>query len=190
MAAMAALIAGCSSSPGSNPTLTGASSTVDERTTAPSPQAPRIATLGDFPEFPHEPLPDAVAGSLQAVLDGAVEDGTVGGVSAAVVVAGSGSWSGASGVDEEDNPLKPDTQLVVASVGKTVTAAQILRLVEEGELGLDDPITEHLPPRAAMSFDANRATIRDVMGIRSGITDPPGYEYLVDSGATTTELLE
>jgi CubicO group peptidase (beta-lactamase class C family) len=187
--ALAALIAGCTSSPGSSPKPAEPSSTVDAGTTAPSPQASPIATVGDFPEFPRGPLRQSVAGSLQAVLDGAVEDGTVPGVTAAVIVAGSGSWSGASGVDGAGAPLTQDSRLLTASVGKTVTAAEVLRLVDEGTLRLDDPITDHLPPRAEAAFDANGATIRDVLGMRSGILDPPGYVEIVDAGITPIELL-
>jgi D-alanyl-D-alanine carboxypeptidase len=129
-----------------------------------------------------------VAASLQAVLDGAVEQGTFLGLTAAVIVADSGSWSGATGVDLEGDPLTPDARLQLASVGKTVTAAQVLRLVEEGKLGLDDPAADHLPRELAF-FDVNGATIREVLGMRSGIPDPPGYEALVDTGSTPAELL-
>ena len=85
--------------------------------------------------------------------------------------------------------MTPDARLEIASVGKTVTAAQILRLVEEGKLGLDDAAADHLPPELAF-FDANGATIRDVLGMRSGIPDPPGYEALVDTGSAPAELLK
>ena len=189
MAAMAALIAGCSASPEARPTPAEPTSEVAAGTTAPSPQPSPTATLGDFPAFPKGPLPESVAASLQAVLDGAVEQGTFLGVTAAVIVADSGSWSGATGVDLEGDPLTPDARLLIASVGKTVTAAQVLRLVEEGKLGLDDPAADHLPPEAA-SFDANGATIRDVLGMRSGIPDPRGYGAFVDAGSTPAELLE
>jgi len=188
MAATAALLVGCGASPESPP-APEPTSTVEAGTPAPSAQPSPAAELGDVPEFPKGPLPEPVAASLQAVLDGAVEQGTFGGVTAAVIVADSGSWSGATGVDLEGNPVTPDAQLLIASVGKTVTAAQVLRLVEEGKLGLDDPAADHLPPEAAF-FDANGATIRDVLGMRSGIPDPAGYIALVDSGSTPAELLE
>jgi CubicO group peptidase (beta-lactamase class C family) len=182
-AAMAILIAGCSPSP-EGPTPAEPTSEVATGTTAPSPQPSPTFTLGDFPAFPKGPLPESVAASLQAVLDEAVERG----VTAAVIVGDSGSWSGAAGVDLEGHPLTPGARLLIASVGKTVTAAQVLSLVEEGKLGLDDPAADHLPPEVAF-FDANGASIRDVLGMRSGIPDPPGYEALVDSGSTA-ELLE
>lgn len=190
MATMAVLVAGCSASGESSPTVPEPISKVDAGTTDPSPQTFPVAKVGGFPELPRGPLPEPMAASLQAVLDGAVQDGTLGGVTAAVVVGGSGSWSGASGVDAEGELLTPETRLLTASVGKTVTAAEVLRLVDEGTLGLDDPIIDHLPPEAVASFDANRATIRDVLGMRSGIWDPPDYVELVDSGLTPVELLE
>jgi len=182
MAAMAALIAACGALGESSPTPAEPTSKVNAGTTVATPRHSPIATLGDFPEFPQGPLPEPVAASLQAVLDEAVEQGTFRGVTAAVIVADSGSWSGATGVDLAGNPLTPDAQLLIASVGKTVTAAQVLRLVDEGKLGLDDPAADHLPREVAF-FDTNGATIRDVLGMRSGIPDPPGY-------GTPAELLK
>jgi D-alanyl-D-alanine carboxypeptidase len=183
VAAMAVLIAGCGASPESPPTSAKATG-VDAGTTTPGPQRSPIDRLRHFPEFPQRPLPETVAASLQAVLDGAVEEGTFRGVTAAVIVADSGSWSGATGIDLEGDQLTPDTQLLIASVGKTVTAAQVLRLVDEGKLGLDDPAADHLPPEIAF-FDANGATIRDLLGMRSGIPDPVGYV-----GLTPAELVK
>jgi D-alanyl-D-alanine carboxypeptidase len=107
------------------------------------------------------------------VLDGAVEQGTFLGVTAAVIGADAGSWSGAAGLDlQARNPLTPDAQLPIASVGKTVTAAQVLSLVDEGKLGLDDPAADHLP-RELKSFDTNDATVRHLLSMRSGIPDLP-----------------
>ena len=45
----------------------------------------------------------------------------------------------------QGDALTSDSRLHTASVGKTVTAAQILRLVEDGKLGLDDPAADHFP---------------------------------------------
>jgi D-alanyl-D-alanine carboxypeptidase len=152
---------------------------------------PPVAAIGEFPEVPDEPLQEAIADSLQSVLDEAVSDRTVGpGITAGLIVGGSGSWSGATGVDLASEPLTPESQLEIASIGKTVTAAQVMRLVDEGTLGLLDPITDHLPPEAVSAFDANGATIQDLLGMRSGLREPPGYEGLVDSGSTPIELLE
>lgn len=189
VAPVAILLVGCSSAPAVTTAGTPSASVSTVATSPPpSPSAVPVLTLGNFPPFPRSPLPARHAASLQAVLDGLVEDGTMPGVAAAVVLGGSGSWSGAAGVDSEEHPLTPDARLLLASVGKTVTAAQILRLVEEGAIGLDDPIADHLPPEVAF-FDANGATIRDVLGMRSGIIDPPDYVEFVDRGPTPAALL-
>ena len=120
-----------------------------------------------------------MAASLQAVLDHAVADGMVRGATAAVIVAGSGSWAGAAGVDRRGGPLTPGSRLLTASVGKTVTGAQILRLVDDGELRLDDRAADHFPPELA-ALDANGATVRDLLGMRSGLRDPGNYVALVE----------
>jgi len=172
-AAIAILIAGCSPSPEARPTPAAPTSEVAAGTTAPSPHPSQTVTLGEFPAFPKGPLPESVAASLQAVLDGAVEQGTFLGVTTTVIVADAGSWSGAAGLDlQARNPLTPDAQLPIASVGKTIIAAQVLRLAEQGKLGLDDPAADHLP-RELKSFDTNDATIRHLLSMRSGIPDLP-----------------
>ncbi len=140
-------------------------------------EAPRTYALGEFPEFPSGPLSESIAARFQAVLDEAVDKGTFTGVTAAVIVADRGSWTGAAGSMEgvEDVPLTPDSRLPTHSAGKNIVAAQVLRLVEEGKLGLDDPAVDHLPPELGF-FDANGATVRQVLGMRSGIPDLNEYE--------------
>lgn len=133
------------------------------------PDAPGIYALGEFPPFPDGPLPGSTAEALQAALDAAVEEGTFTGVTAAVIVADHGSWAGASG-SADGIPLTPASSSPTHSAGKTVVAAQVLRLVDDGMLGLDDQASDHLPPELSF-FDANGATIRQVLAMRSGIPD-------------------
>jgi D-alanyl-D-alanine carboxypeptidase len=185
------LITGCTSSTGEDPGSAQASpSASTETSAAASALLPAANTrLGHFPAFPEAKLPDSIAASLQAVLDQAVADGIVRGATAAVIVAGSGSWAGAAGVDREGGTLTADSRLLTASVGKTVTAAQILRLVDQGKLRLDDRATDHFSSELS-SFDANDATIRDLLGMRSGLSDPGNYFALAERHATVAELVE
>jgi D-alanyl-D-alanine carboxypeptidase len=150
--------------------------------TAGSSPSPAIR-LRDFPAFPDQPFSERVAASLQGVIDEAVEE--FGGISAAVIVGNAGHWSGAAGVDLRRNPLTTGSHVQIASIGKTVTAAQVLRLVEEGEIGIDDPAADHLPPELD-GYDANGATVRELLGMRSGIGGPASH----DAGATIPELVE
>jgi D-alanyl-D-alanine carboxypeptidase len=56
-------------------------------------------------------------------------------------------WSGATGMAAPavGTPLSPDATFRIASVTKTFTAAAVLKLFEEGRLGLDQTLTELLP---------------------------------------------
>ena len=62
-----------------------------------------------------------------------------------------------------------DDQFAIASTTKAIVAAQVMQLVEAGELRLDDLAADHLP--SDLDFDTNGATIRDLLGQRSGIPD-------------------
>src|SRR5688572_23526484 len=166
------LIGGCTTSADEDPGPAESVPTTPAETSAVADPLPTVSTrLGDFPAFPDAQLPDSVAGALQAVLDQAVAHDIVRGATAAVVVAGSGSWAGAAGVDRRGDSLTKDSRLRTASVGKTMTAAQVLRLVEDGKLRLDDRAADHFPPELS-AFDANGATVRDLLGMRSGFDDP------------------
>ena len=127
---------------------------------------------------------------LQTVLDEAVEKGTFTGVTATVIVADLGNWTGVAG-SIEGAPLTPASRLPTHSAGKNIVAAQILRLAEEGRLALDDPAADHLPPELGF-FDANGATVRQVLGMRSGIPDLNEYEgagfYPAEQASTASEV--
>lgn len=184
------LITGCTSTTDEDPDAAQTSPTASaEPSAAASAVLPAVRTgLGSFPAFPTGRLPVSVAASLQAVLDQAVADDIVRGATASVIVAGSGSWAGAAGVGRQGGALRVDSRLLTASVGKTVTAAQILRLVDDGKLTLDDRASDYFPARLS-AFDANDATVRDLLGMRSGLADPDNYGTLVARGLTTPDLM-
>ncbi len=57
---------------------------------------------------------------------------------------------------EKQIPITEDTVFRVASMTKVVTAVAIMKLIEEGKLGLDDPISKHLPQFANMGVCADK----------------------------------
>jgi D-alanyl-D-alanine carboxypeptidase len=155
---------------------------------SPREETPAPYALGRFPGFPTGAIADPAAAALQRVLDDAIAAGPFEGITAAVVVADQGSWAGASG-SAGGAPLAPETRRPTHSSAKTIVAAQVLRLAENGQLGLDDPASGYLPPELAF-FDANGATIRQVLGMRSGIPDlneSAGF-YPAEQAPTTAEV--
>ncbi len=81
-----------------------------------------------------------------------------------------------------DDPVRPDTVFRISSTTKPVVAAAALTLVDEGRLGLDDPVDDVLPElagrevlvdpadAAAGTVPARRPiTVRDVLTFRLGV---------------------
>jgi D-alanyl-D-alanine carboxypeptidase len=125
--------------------------------------------LARFPSPPNNPFPDPTIAALQAVLDKAVREGLPG-VTASILVAGRGAWTGAAGTSDGVQPMEVASQFGIASTTKTVIAAEIMWLAEQGLLRLDDPVSAYLP--AELDFDTNGATIRQLLSMTSGLQDP------------------
>lgn len=135
--------------------------------------------------------PARAANPLDAFLRSRVEKGDVPGVVAVVVDAHWTVYEGAFGkADVERNrPMALDSIFRLASMTKPITTLAAMMLVEEGRLGLDEPITKYLPefshlrvfesiPRADGSFATHaprRAIrIRDLLTHTSGM----GYSFI------------
>jgi D-alanyl-D-alanine carboxypeptidase len=121
------------------------------------------------------------------VLEGALERARaatgIPGLQAAVVVDGTVAWTGAAGlavdrrgIDPRSGrravrrsvPLTTATRFSIASVAKVYTATMVLQLVQEGRLGLDDPIARWLAPAPP---SADRVTLRELLTHTSGYAD-------------------
>jgi D-alanyl-D-alanine carboxypeptidase len=64
------------------------------------------------------------------------------------------------------------TPFAIASVGKTMTAVAVLRLVERGALSLDDPLTDLLPPRLTGPIRGIEAVrLHHLLTMTSGLPD-------------------
>ena len=92
------------------------------------------------------------------------------------------SWSGAAGVADRSSrkPLTPAAPFRIASVTKTFTAAAILRLVEDGKLGLNDPIARHLSATTTAllrrgGYEVDAIRVRHLLQHTSGL-----YDYAED----------
>jgi len=79
---------------------------------------------------------------------------------------------------EHQVPVGPDTIFQSGSIGKQFTSTAIMLLVEQGKLGLEDPITKFFPDAPA-SWRA--MTVRHLLTHTSGI---PDYEEAKDGPAS------
>ena len=123
---------------------------------ASSGPAPSVASAGPDPA------------SLQATLEEARRDLGVPGVSAAVVDDGSLVWSGVAGERTLDgDPVTPSTGFITASAGKSVTAAMVLLLAQQGELALGDRLSEYVRGLRG----ARRVRLRNLLEHSSGLPD-------------------
>jgi len=67
-------------------------------------------------------------------------------------------------------PVKPESIFQSGSVGKQFTATAVMMLVEEGKIGLEDPLTKYFPDAPATW---KQVTIRELLSHTAGFTDYP-----------------
>jgi CubicO group peptidase (beta-lactamase class C family) len=132
-----------------------------------APSTRETVEYGDYPTLPTTALPPAATGAMQNVLDKAIDAGTASAIAAAVIVPGVGSWAGAAGEGLDGEPLPVDAQFFIASITKTVVAAQVMHLAEQDRVDLDALLADYLPPDVAI--DTNGATVRQALAMRSGL---------------------
>lgn len=96
------------------------------------------------------------------------------GLALTVYTPDSGYWSHAEGVSnlETGTPLTPDHLFYLQSISKTYMAVAVLRLFEEGRLGLDDPLTRYLDyPWLHRLRGIERVTVRMLLNHTSGLPE-------------------
>ncbi len=92
---------------------------------------------------------------------------------------------------EGNKPIVPDTVFRLGSITKQFTAAAVLRLVEQGKLSLDDPLSKFI---AGYPAPGGAATVRELLNHTSGIqdyTEIPGFmaEANTNKPYTTEQLV-
>jgi D-alanyl-D-alanine carboxypeptidase len=108
-----------------------------------------------------------IGDGFDAVVQGLIEEGAPG-VAVAVLQDGEFIHRKAYGLADLEwgASLRPDCSFRIASLSKQFTAAAIMRLAEQGALGVDDPLERHLP-----AFDprGRKVTLRHLLNHTSGI---------------------
>ena len=147
----------------------------------PAPNQVRAVAATADAKDPAAPPPD-MAPVTAAVLS-AVEKGAVPGAVVHVSQAGRLLLFQGIGQADGDRPMATDAIFRIASMTKPITSVAVMMLVEEGKIGLDDPLSRHLPEFADLRVAGNArgelvaprrpVTIRDLLSHTSGI--PYGF---------------
>lgn len=107
-----------------------------------------------------------VENQLQEVLDKGIAKYDIQGVSASVIFPDGAIWNGVSGISYDSVPIEPYMLFAIGSITKNFIATLTLKLVEEGILSLEDPISRWLP---SYPFIDRNITIRQLLNHTSGI---------------------
>jgi D-alanyl-D-alanine carboxypeptidase len=110
----------------------------------------------------------ALATALQNSLNSIRTNLQVKGISAAAYIPGQGIWKGVTGVTYGSMPIDTNMLFSIGSVTKTFVATEIFKLIENGQLSLNDSVHSLLPP--IQNVDPN-ITVRQLLGHKSGLAD-------------------
>ncbi|MFJ2938349.1 serine hydrolase domain-containing protein [Streptomyces sp. NPDC087219] len=122
--------------------------------------------------------PGGLGPELTARLDKTIADvreqAGIPGVVVGIWMPGKGSYVRATGVADKvtREPMFADTFIRIGSETKTFTVTALLKLVDEGRVGLDDPIAKYV--RGVPN--GHRITLRHLAGMRSGL-----FPYTADA---------
>ncbi len=121
-------------------------------------------------------MDSAITGQLDSIIDAAVNSTGIPG--AMVGIWGpDGNYVKVAGVADTATkaPMETDFYHRIGSVTKTFTVTALLQLVDEGKIGLDDPISQYVD--GVMEGDA--ISLRHLAGMRSGLVDYTTSEQFV-----------
>ncbi|MFD9266920.1 serine hydrolase domain-containing protein [Streptomyces goshikiensis] len=144
--------------------VTRATSASTSTSVSPAPQ-PRSDA---FPRLTPE-----VARQLDQVVRQVMAETKVPGVMVSLSAPGKGEYVRTFGISDKATraPITTDMYMRIGSETKTFTVTALLQLVDEGKVGLDDPIGKYV----AGVPNGNRITLRELAGMRSGL-----YNYSED----------
>ncbi|MGW7050580.1 serine hydrolase domain-containing protein [Streptomyces sp. NPDC054887] len=145
---------------------------------------PTAATAGPYPQ--DDCPPDGFGPRLTARLDKTVKDvrkkADIPSVVVGLWMPGKGCYVRATGVADRvtREPMSADSFVRIGSETKTFTVTALLKLVEEGRIGLDDPISAYVGGVP----DGDRITLRHLAGMRSGLfpyTADEDFDHALES---------
>src|SRR5262249_26551054 len=156
--------------------------------------------VGGFPvalaraaDTPPAPRYAEAARNLQRFIERAVTEKGLPAVSVALVDGQEVVWSRGFGFADPAarTPADADTVYRVGSVSKLFTDIAVMRLVEQGALDLDAPVTKYLPGFAPKGRFEKPITLRQLMTHRAGLVrEPPVGNYFDPDGPSLRRTVE
>ena len=127
---------------------------------------------------PGSGLKEIDQGALQVLVDTTIKDQLIPGA-VVVLQTPQGNFTVASGTTERGVLSAPDadTHFRIASNTKTMTAAVILQLAQEGKLSLDDPVSKYVPGMPG----GDNITITELLKMRTGLYNYTNVQQMATS---------
>ncbi|MFI8498988.1 serine hydrolase domain-containing protein [Streptomyces sp. NPDC085524] len=137
-----------------------------------APVAAPVRDDGDFAQ-----LTPAVKQQLDEAVRKVMAQAHVPGVMVHLSAPGKGEYVKAFGIADKATraPMRTDLNMRIGSVTKTFTVTALLQLVDQGKVGLDDPIGTYV----AGVPNGDRITLRQLAEMRSGLfnySEDPGFD--------------
>jgi len=130
---------------------------------------------------------------IEALVERGMDDWDIPGLALSVVRDDELVWARGFGVRRlgHPEPVDADTLFNVASVSKAFNAAALGLLVDEGELGWDDAVADHLPRLQLYDpWVTRNATVRDMLAHRVGLGRLTGNRLRWISARDRSEQIE
>ena len=124
------------------------------------------------PASTDQPQPEYVE-DVQSTVDRLMQDNAIPGAVVQISSPDRGDWTGTfgTGTIDADDPLSAADHFRIGSNTKTMTVTVVLQLVQEGQLSLDDPISDYVEGVP----NGETITISELAEMRSGL-----YNYSAD----------
>jgi CubicO group peptidase (beta-lactamase class C family) len=118
-----------------------------------------------------------IAGLTKDLSSDVHRDGLHGSMSVAIIRKGKVIWAGAVGYEHWIGDEMADTNTIyrVASLTKTFTATLLMMLVEEGKVGLEDPLDKYVPEAKTIP-GYSRVTLKELASHTSGLNREPSVK--------------
>ncbi|CAM3175060.1 serine hydrolase domain-containing protein [Stackebrandtia soli] len=145
-----------------------------------------VAPASANPDAP--PTPD----EIDAYVQDAVDASGLPGVSIVVTYEDTIVRAAGYGHDSNGDAVTADTPMRTASLSKAFTATAVMRLVDEGAIALDEPVTDQLPEFRMADKRYRDITVRHLLNQTSGLTENPDSVDIVDLEDATSlaEMVE